>query len=456
MIDSGVNYLIIFTRIEIRINRLYMKGINRLNCFHCFAIQLIFVTGLLIPNTEGIRAYTPEQNEWNQFRGGDRNGRVVVSEDEAGRLTPFPELLWEKEIGSGFSEVAVANGRVYLLMAEKIDSLSGSEVLVCMDADTGEEKWRTVIDTVFIDVDDWGDGPRSTPAIDEDYVFCFSASGKLAALDKTDGSVRWSVSFVEEFGSTLPRWGYATSPLLVNDMVVMEVGGKEGMGFAAFCRQTGSVAWQAGHVNSGYNSGMTAIIDGQTRIIFANGARLHAYSEQGDSLWTFTMPLRSPMALPMFIPPNKLFVSAANDAGSFIAEIDDFQAVVVMESSRMRNDWSSSSYKDGYLYGFNVATLVCMDAETGERKWLRRGFGKGSLIMVHHWLFILSDQGQLTIAKATPEEYTEITSIEALEGRSWTAPSYANGKIYLRNHTKMACYQIIQPDPSSSIDTSEK
>ena len=433
-----------------------MKEINQLNGFRCFAIQLIFVIGLLSPNTEGIRAYTPEETEWTQFRGGERNGRVVICEEEAGRMIPFPELLWQKEIGSGFSEVAVANGSVYLLMAEKTDSVSGSEVLVCMDASTGDEKWRTGIDTVFIDVDDWGDGPRSTPAIDDDYVFCFSASGKLAAIDKTDGSVRWSVSFVEEFGSTRPRWGFATSPLLIDDMVVMEVGGKEGKGFAAFCRQTGSVIWHAGHVNSGYNSGIAATIDGQTRIIFANGSRLHAYSKQGDSLWTFTMPLRSPMALPMFIPPNKLFVSAANDAGSFIAEINDKQAVVVMESSRMRNDWSSSCYKDGYIYGFNVATLVCMDAETGERKWLRRGFGKGSLIMVNDRLFILSDQGQLTVAMANPEEYMEIASIEALEGRSWTAPSYANGKIYIRNHTRMACYQVIQPDPGSGVDTSMK
>lgn len=403
-----------------------------------------------------IMASSPNPNNWNQFRGGERNGRVVICEDEVNWMTPLPELLWEKKIGSGFSEVAVVNDRVYLLMAEKTDSVIGSEYLVCMDARNGAEIWRTPIDDVFIDVDDWGDGPRSTPAIDDDYVFCFSASGKLSAIDKTDGSLKWSVCFAEEFGSTLPRWGYAASPLLIDDMVVMEVGGKEGNGFAAFCRQTGSVLWHTGHVNSGYNSGTTATINGQTRIIFANGSRLYAYSEQGDSLWTFTMPLRSPMALPLFIPPNKLFVSAANDAGSFIVEVDDNQAEIVMESSRMRNDWSSSCYKDGYIYGFNVATLVCIDAETGERKWFRRGFGKGSLIMVNDRLFILSDQGHLTIAMANPDEYREIASIEALEGRSWTAPSYANGKIFMRNHTRMACYQVVRPDPVSSDETSMK
>ncbi len=410
---------------------------------HCLIIKLTILLCLLYIPLGKVGAQATDSIGWNQFRGGERNGRVVLPDAKFHWLEPEPALLWSKETGSGFSEVTAVDNRLYLLMAETLDSLTGWEFLVCLDAANGDELWRTVIDTIFIDADDWGHGPRSTPAVDHDQVFCFSGSGKLIALGRTDGAIHWSVSFPTTFGSTLPRWGYSGSPLLVDDMVMMEVGGENQLGYAAFCKSTGDLKWHAGKVQAGYNSPIVANIDHQTQIIFVSSTQLHAYNPSGDSLWSYNMPLRSPMALPLFIPPNKLFVSAANDAGSFIIEINDNEPQTTMESARIRNDWSSSCYKEGFLYGFNVATLVCMDAETGERKWLRRGFGKGSLIMVHDRLFILSDTGTLSIAKATPEGYIEKASVEALHGRSWTAPSYANGKLFVRNHTHIACFQIL-------------
>ncbi|NJO91354.1 MAG: hypothetical protein HC831_22125 [Chloroflexia bacterium] len=106
----------------------------------------------------------------------------------------------------------------------------------------------------------------------------------------------------------------------------------------------------------------------------------------------------------------------------------------------MKNDFSSSVYHDGYFYGFDIAALVCVSAKTGEKKWTKRGFGKGSLILVDDKLIVLSDKGTLIQVKATPDAYTEQGQMQAIEGKSWTAPSYSNGKIYLRNLTEMACF----------------
>jgi outer membrane protein assembly factor BamB len=256
--------------------------------------------------------------------------------------------------------------------------------------------------------------------------------------------ILWSVDFVKEYESTRPRWGYATSPLLIDGMVIMEVGGQKDHGFAAFDKTSGAVLWHSGNVVSGYNSAVMAKAEGNKIIIFVNGSMLYAFDKDGNSLWTYAMPLRSPMALPLFIEPDLLFVSAANDAGSFILRISGQSPEEVMRASVMRNDWSSSSYKDGYIYGFNVATLQCIDAQSGQRKWLKRGFGKGSLILVNDRLIILSDLGTLTLAEATPDGYREIAVVEALQGRSWTAPSYANGNLYIRNHTHIACYRIME------------
>ena len=401
-------------------------------------IVLIFLYGFLIcmPSVAA-----GNESGWGQFRGQNRNGHAVMPDN---MQWIDPELLWTVEIGSGFSEVVIVDHTIYLMMAEKIDSVTGWEVLVSMDTATGNTLWSTRIDEIFIDADDWGDGPRSTPAVDKNRAYCLSASGKLVAVDRISGEIIWSVDFVNQFGSTRPRWGFSTSPLLIDDMVIIEVGGKDDHGFAAFSTATGQLVWNSGNVAAGYNSAMLAVVNGLQIVIFANGSDLYAFTPTGKSLWTYKMPLRSPMALPLFIEPDLLFVSAANDAGSFIIRISGNEPKEVMRSSVMRNDWSSSSYKNGFIYGFNVATMQCLDAETGQRKWLRRGFGKGSLILIGDRLFLLSDRGTITLAEATPEEFREIAVLEGIEGRSWTAPSFANGRLYIRNHTTIACYKIME------------
>ncbi len=382
------------------------------------------------------------RDNWNQFRGMGRDGRIHLAGDDM--IVPTPELLWSQEIGPGFSEVVIYEEILYLMMGEKIDSLIGWETLVAMDAATGERLWSTRIDTIYIDVDDWGDGPRSTPAVDQQNIYCFSASGKLAALNRMDGEIIWSVDFVNQYGSTCPRWGYSSSPLLVDDLLMIEVGGKDDHGFAAFDKFTGALRWHNSNIATAYNSPIAIEVNGVKQVIFTSGKILYAFDLAGDSLWSHTMPLRSPMALPLFIEPDLLFVSAANDAGSFIIKMNNGTPEEIMKSSLMRNDFSSSCYKDGYIYGFNVATLQCIDATSGERKWLKRGFGKGSLVLIGNHLYVLSDLGVLTLVEATAEEYRETATTEVLEGRSWTAPSYSAGRLYLRNHTRLACLRIMQ------------
>ena len=406
---------------------------------------VLILSGLLLPVSGVLVAQEPVTSDWHQFRGSNRNGSVAVDYDFSTHPVTEPVILWKKEIGSGFSELVVSDGMVYTMTGEMIDSISGREFLVCYALLTGEEIWRVEIDDIFIDVDDWGDGPRSTPAVDDHNIFCFSASGKLVSVSRANGKKQWSTDFVSLYGSTRPRWGYSTSPLLIDNMVIMEVGGVESMGFAAFSKDDGDIIWAAETITAAYNSPISVNIDGETQIIFANASKLFSFSPSGNLLWTFDMPVRSPMASPLFIEPDMLFVSAANDAGSFIIKINDNDPELVMTSNQMRNDWSSSSYKDGYIYGFNVATLLCMDAESGERKWLKRGFGKGSLMMAGNMLFVLSDQGAITMVEATPDEYKEVASFDVLEGRSWTAPSYSNGKLFVRNLTHMVCIDLF-PD----------
>jgi len=154
------------------------------------------------------------------------------------------------------------------------------------------------------------------------------------------------------------------------------------------------------------------------------------------------MPFRGIIASPVFIEPNKIFLSGIRNPGFIIVQIEENKASEVNRGNTMKNDFSSCLYYNGYIYGFHVATLRCISAETGEVQWSKRGFGKGSLILVDNKLFVLSDQGKLAIIEAVPDSYVEVGSIQAIAGKSWTAPSFQDGKVFVRNLTEAACYSL--------------
>ena len=381
-----------------------------------------------------------ETLSWNQFRGPDRNG--VSTENALPDTWPDsgPELLWKKEMGSGFSEITVEGDVLYTMLSEQKDSLSGLEFVAAFDATTGNEIWRTSIDSLFFDT--FGNGPRSTPAIGEDKLYCFSSYGKLTACSKKDGTIHWQIDFMKEYGSTLPRWGFSSSPVLIDNTLVMEAGGTDEKAFIGFDKNTGAILWTKGKGQASYSSPAVAIIDGTKQIIFANQTSLFSYNSNGDSLWAFTMKMNGPMSMPVFFDSNKIFVSTVRSKGFIVVEVENNAVKEVLTAGTMKNDFSSSLYYDGCFYGFDVAALQCISAETGEKKWTKRGLGKGSLIRVDDKLLVLSDKGKLVQVKATSEAYTEQASFQALDGKSWTAPSFLDGKLYLRNLDEMACYKL--------------
>ena len=385
---------------------------------------------------------TKSSEGWTQFRGQFGSGVSSEKLIEKDWTIDKPELLWRKDIGSGFSELLVSEGLIYTMFSEKIDSVSGFEYLVAYDEKTGDEKWKTKVDSIYIEIDGWGDGPRSTPTIDENYIYCLSGHGKLSARLIKDGSLVWEKDFVKDFGSARPRWGYSSSPKLVGEMLLIEVGGKDGKAFMAFNKQNGETIWANGTGIATYNTPLMVNMDGQDQIIFVNDKMLYSYNSKGDTLWTFPMPILGRITMPVLVEEDKIFVSYIG-SGFFITQIKDNKATQILKKGSMKNDFTTSIYHDGYLYGFHVAALRCVSAETGEVKWSKRGFGKGSFILVDGKLVILSDKGKLAIAKASPDAYQELAIVNAISGSiTWTAPSYTNGKVYVRNQTEMACFKL--------------
>jgi len=394
-------------------------------------LLLLFTLGLL---------QLQAQDGWKQFRGAERNGVFTGAELPDVLPENGPERLWTIEVGNGFPEVAVDGNIAYILSSDSLDN--GYEYIAAVDIVAAEELWRTKLDSMFYEVDGWGHGPRATPAIANDMIFCLTGYGKFIALKTKSGKIVWTIDLPEEFGSELPRWGFTSSPMVIDDVVILETGGSEERAFTAFHKKSGKIAWSKGIGNTSYNSPTIAEINGQLNIVFANDSMLSSFNSKGEELWAFRMPLRRPTAMPVFIAPNKFFVSSVSNTGSFIVEVNDNEPKELSTSTTMQNNWSSSCYRDGYLYGFSKTKLQCVSVETGEMKWGKRSFGKGSLIIVGDKLVVMSDQGKIIIVEATPDEYHEIGSFQALEGKSWTAPSYANGMLFVRNLSKMSCFKL--------------
>ncbi|MCS6863370.1 MAG: PQQ-like beta-propeller repeat protein, partial [Abditibacteriales bacterium] len=201
------------------------------------------VTGLTV-----IMALAQQSNvgDWPQWRGPERTG---IS-PETGLLKSWsaegPKLLWKAEgLGNGIGTVAVVRGRVYGM------SLRGEEEVVwALEAATGKEVWCVPITKPSQpNPGRRGAGPRSTPTVDGDRLYALGVNGELACLDIATGKIRWQKNLVRDFGGSMPNWGYAESPLVDGEKVVVTPGGRQAT-LAALHKMTGETLWQA-HVPEG-------------------------------------------------------------------------------------------------------------------------------------------------------------------------------------------------------------
>lgn len=402
-----------------------------------FSLAILFIFGLF--STANSQTNTPDG--WTQFRGlhrtGKSNEKITLNKSDV-----KAELVWKNEMGSAISEIVISGEKIYTMYSHKIDSLSGFEYIAAFNKNTGEQIWRTMVDSIYIENDGWGDGPRSTPAIDENNIYSLSGNGNLSANSKKNGELLWEKDLVKEFGSVRPRWGFSTSPVIVGDKLVMEVGGTDERAFIAFDKNNGNVIWAHGRGNATFNSPLFTSFNGQEQLIFANGPFISSYNLNGDTLWTYRLPFSAHIAMPLKIDSDKLFFSNVG-RGFIILKVENNKAVEVLKGNSMKNDFMTCVYHDGYIYGFHIAALRCISAETGEVKWSKRGFGKGSLMMVDDKLIVLSDKGKLAIVEAYTEAYTELISLQAVKGSiAWTSPSYHQDRVYVRNQNEIACYKF--------------
>ncbi len=398
-------------------------------------ISLLIVAFLWI-DVPSVRA------DWPQWLGPNRTG---ISR-ETGFLKSWPKggppVVWKKNLGEGFSGISVANGRVFTMFAEGDD-----EFVICLKEESGGEIWRFRTGGAF---EEWqgGNGPRSQPTVDGDRVYVLGAEGWLYALNVVNGERIWAVDLVDGLGGRFPRFGFSNSALVEGDLLFVEAATRKGT-FLALRRTDGKVVWASQNDVASYSSPIAVDLAGARQVVYFSGDAAVGLSPVDGSLywrypWKTSYDLN--IATPIFVPPDQIFISSGYDHGAALLRIEagnNGMAVTrVWESRRMKNHFGTSVLVGDYLYGFDNAILKCIEARTGKEQWKHRGYGKGALIYADGHLLLLSDNGRLALARATPEGFKEKAGAQVLTGKSWTVPTLANGRVFVRDMRKIVCLDL--------------
>ncbi|HEX6739978.1 MAG TPA: PQQ-binding-like beta-propeller repeat protein [Vicinamibacteria bacterium] len=353
---------------------------------------------------------------------------------------------WRRPLGSGFAAIAVARGRGYTGISE-----GGHDHVVAFDAATGREVWRARLGDTYRGHDGSKDGPISTPALSADAAraFVVSAQGVLFALDSASGKIAWQRDLKVDLAVPPPFYGFGTSPLISGKHVIVQ-GGGEKAGLVALDQASGEVAWSVAHSKtSGYASPVLATLGGGAQIVtLANDMVYGVRPQDGSLVWSHpTGWTDESLRAPLVLPGDRVLISGTNEAKliELKKEGDRLVAKEAWKSPRLKNSLSPTVFHEGWLYGFSAGHLLCVDPATADVAWRQRVYA-GSLILVDGHLLILgSESGELRVGRATPKGYEERLKAPVFNAgaTSVTGPSFAGGRVFLRNVEELVALDII-------------
>ena len=387
--------------------------------------------------------------DWPQYRGPDRLGKTVETGLAAGWPEGGPTVAWRRAIGGGYSGVVGVDGRLYTMEASDED-----EALLALDAATGETVWRFQLGP-FVQAELGDGGPRSTPAVAGGVVIAASSQARLVALSAGDGKLLWEKDLTA--WGPVPRFGYAMSPLIDGSLVLVEAGERQKEpGVLAFERDTGELRWSALQGPTGYTSPVIATIGGVRQYVFSRFTEVVSLSVDGEVLWRHEVAPHAAIPMPVLVGADRIFISSSEDTfGSLMLRVtrteEGYQTEELWSQRLMRNHFNSSVEVGGFLYGFDNGTLRCLDASSGERRWAKRGFGKGSLVADGEKLFVLGDGGTAALVHADPAGYREAGRLHLTAGgRAWTEPSLAGGRLLVRDFDEIVSLELRGDDPEGT------
>jgi outer membrane protein assembly factor BamB len=390
--------------------------------------------------------------DWVQYLGsaGDNSSPEQIRTNWTEQL---PKVVWRKAVGQGFSSVAVSGGKAVTLERRAANG-DDREFCVARNANTGDELWATNLDaaryTNLSGYDDQMDGPRSTPTIEGDRVYVFTAWLKLSCLNAATGSVIWQRDFPAELGSSNIAWENAASPLLVGDLIYVNSNASK-QRLMAIRKSDGTTAWGGQDDAMTHASPVYARIADTPQVIFLTRQGLVSVTpDTGNVLWRlgFTPSSTSTAASPAVVG-DYVYASAAYGSGTWMARITQSPSRWAastewrQQGTAYQAHWSTPVSHDGFLYcvpapSSGQGRLTCLDVATGVNRWTRTQVGSntigfGSVIKAGDVLIVLTEAGELVLVQPNPAAYTELGRFKALDRYCWNHVTLANGLLYARS-----------------------
>ena len=431
-------------------------------------------TALAMAAVAGVSA-----DDWPQWRGPER----LAVWQEAGIVEELPEQLqvaWSTPLRAGYSGPAVADGRVFITdWAEDPDSrtLDGTERALALDEQTGEVLWTHEWQTSYRMLSvAYAVGPRATPTVDGDRVYVVGGTGRLFCLDVATGRVLWEKDYVAEYGTSVPTWGIVSAPLVDGDRLITVVGGEPDALVVAFDKHTGEEIWRAIEVTSemGYAQPIIYEAGGARQLIIWHPQALASLDPvTGELYWE--QPWEVGMGVTVATPVRSgdyLLVSQFFYGSLMVRLSQDRPAATHLWQGQARSELPGETDTihamvttpviiGDYVYGVDsYGELRGLDARTGRRLWMspdmtaQARWSTAFLVRHEDRYFVNNDDGDLILARFTPEGYVELGRTRLIEptgssgtrtphGRiearliNWSHPAYANGHIVHRNDRRI-------------------
>ncbi len=379
---------------------------------------------------------------WPGFRGPSRDSIIAGTRIQTDWATSPPVELWRRPIGPGWGSFAVAGDLLYTQ-----EQRGDEEIVTCYNAATGSPVWAHRDRARFWE-SNAGAGPRGTPTLHNGRVYTLGATGIVNALDAGDGGVLWSRNAGVDTGTKVPGWGFASSPLVVGDTVVVAASGH----LVAYDASTGTPRWQGPDGGDSYSSPHLATLDGIEQILLMSAPGMTSVgAADGKVLWKYSWHSDTRIMQPAVTADGDLVISCGDAMGGVgmrrIAVAHGPEGWTTTErwtSAGLKPSFNDFVIHDGNVFGFDGTILACIDAKDGKRKWKGGRYGAGQLVLLRDQgvLLVLSEEGELALVKAATDQFTELARFPAMEGKTWNHPVLVGDRLLVRNGNEMVAFRL--------------
>jgi outer membrane protein assembly factor BamB len=274
------------------------------------------------------------------------------------------------------------------------------------------------------------------------------STGILVCLDLETGRALWRRDVGVDTDSPVPEWGRSSSPLVVDDLVIISAGGSRGRSLVAYHRDTGELAWQGGDDIASYSSPILATLAGTRQIVVMNHASVAAHDPAtGAIVWRHPWPREAPsVAAPLVLSDSRVLLSTGYGIGSRLLEIardgDAVTQKMIWESTRLKAKFTNLVVHDGFVYGLDDGVLVSLDPATGDRRWKSGRYGHGQVLLVGRHLLVQTEDGEIVLVDASPDAHHERARLTVFNHKTWNPPALAGRYLFVRTDTEAVCYEL--------------